>query len=1114
MMSDASSPRDPDHAPTPDDGLIKRIAALDDYVAGSGSRADLEAAAAADVDPHKLTDLVDTLLLLRQSAAADGALPALLPLEAPRRLGRYAITGKAGEGGFATVWEAFDPLLRRRVALKMLRPESLISATARRRFIREAEIASRLVHPHIVTIYEVGTDEGREFIAQEFCAGGTLAAWLASHPGPLAPRIAARIVLALARAVAYAHGEGVIHRDIKPANIVLSLVAGRATDEPLMPRAGDAEPPYCIVKLADFGLGKLADDDSDNPLTRLTRSGTSMGTPAWMAPEQIDPSLGAVGPATDVHSLGLVLDRLITGRVLRGGSTTAETYRQVLFDDVPSADTVARGVPRDLAAVCLACLARRPADRYATAANLADDLARWLEHRPTAARPLSPAGRAARSIMRRPWLVALAGGILVSSLAAGWATWERARVAGLARERQAALVRRDAAAEMRRSFEAVRAGNVAGALSHLEATRRLDPALASSLAGGWLMRRVHGEREIVVSPPPGTPAGQPRDLYSVTISPDGRSAAVAGADGGLRLIDRLDDGPGRSVVTVIQAHDEINDVSFSADGTHLATVGQDGVAKWWRRDATGLTAIGAARPADGALYAVAFTAGGDALAIGGEDRTIWLVPLAAGGQPRQLVEFEPPPGTSPEIESLVTLPAGLLAASCGDTVTVIDPVGGKVIRELEQLSRVNRKSVLGSLTVSPDGLRLMACGTDAQAHVWDIATGKLLLSLPDHPAWVQGCGFSPDGATLATGCRDGGIRIFAAESGRLLARFVGHVGRVWAVAFEPTGTLLSAGADGTVRRWDLRRSPTTALVREFDVPDQQLERLRPGPALATTPASRSVLAVSRAGSIWQVDLGEGVARRLALPDPGVFDIDYDIARLRLARSHLERIPLAIETFADDVAATPGTVPLPEKASPAKALVAWLPDGQLVVAIGSGTLYSLSADLGSSLPIAHLEDPVHAIVAAPAGKSRIAAAGRRTAVVPLPRGSGPVPRPLFIEIGEDSSACAWSPDGSTVAFGTRTGRVLLFDSRSGAPQGLLTAHERMIECLAFSQDGRVLIAADKDCIRISDVAALTTFDEFRPEWQILGMLVLPEDAGIVIAGGDSQARLAVAEFSAL
>jgi hypothetical protein len=327
-------------------------------------------------------------------------------------------------------------------------------------------------------------------------------------------------VRAIAGAVACAHDAGVVHRDIKPANVL--LVPAPPGSEPILV-AARPDDLGLSVKLGDFGLGKVHDEiDAADPLTQLTRTGARIGTPAWMAPEQVDRSVGAIGPATDVHALGLLLDRLLTGRSLRGGTTDTEIYRQVLIDEPASADRVVRGVPRDLAAVATKCLARQPADRYSTAADLAADLDHWLAGRPTRARPVSLLGHAARLVRRRPVVATLAAVALAALGSAAWVGLERSREVA---RREQEIRQQRGLEEIRRGFEALRAGNVAAAVEQLDKTRAVDSALADSLAGRWLARRTHGEREILLAPAAESGDGKrPRDLYSIALAPDGATA--------------------------------------------------------------------------------------------------------------------------------------------------------------------------------------------------------------------------------------------------------------------------------------------------------------------------------------------------------------------------------------------------------------------------------------------------------------------------------------------------------------------------------------------------------------------------------------------------------------
>jgi eukaryotic-like serine/threonine-protein kinase len=1121
-----SSAEPDDEQPTAE-AMVQRAAAFDDYLGGfadaipAGAEpapSALEAGPDDDLASGPLTGLLDTMLLLRQAAAADGVVPAAGPAPPPRAIGRHTILRLAGEGGFATVWEGFDTVLRRPVAVKLRRPELLLSESARRRFVREAEIAARLVHPHIVTIYEVGEDGGREFIAAEFCSGGSLAAWLERHPGPLDPRVAARLVQALAAAVAHAHAAGVIHRDIKPGNVLLAPAA--AGTEPLLPASADIGTSGLTTKLGDFGLGKLEDDGGQaDPLSQLTRTGTSIGTPAWMAPEQIDRGFGPIGPATDVHALGLLLYRLLTGRAAVGGRTDAETYRQVLLEEPVTADRIVRGVPRDLAAVTAKCLAKDPHDRYGSAEALAADLGRWLAGVPTLARPLSPAGRAARWVGRRPVVAGLAAVAVAASLAAGWAGLERMREAGRTAARETDLRRQRAGAELRRGFEALRAGNVAEAVGKLAATRELDAALVDSLAGRWLVRRTHGEREILLGDDPlgqaaAERAGPPRDLYSITLSTAGDTAAVAAADGRVHLLRGLDAAPS---ITTVQAHEEVNAVAFSPAGDLLATAGQDGRLRWWQVSDRGLEPAGELAIGAGPLYAVAFAPAGRMIATGGEDRVVRLLRLDSPAAPEDLIRLEPPPGTSPEIESALFVDEAQLAVSCGDLIVLVDVESGGVVREFERASGDNRKAVLGSLTLSRDGRRLMACGTDATAHVWDVATGKLVRSLPPHPAWVQGCDFSPDGTRLATACRDGGVRVFDAATGGLVNRLVGHVGRVWSITWEPAGSLLTAGADGTVRRWDPNLDFNAVATERVPVEGAGIFDLVPGPAAgAAGDEAERILALAQGDRIWAVDTTRREARPAGWPREGrLWQAAIDPGRRRIVVCSSESVPPQVFPLdSRSPAARPTAVNLPAGTDPKEAFAAWTSAGELVIRTLDGGLFCCPADLSPARRIGSLGGVVHRLALAPAGTPRVAAFGDEVAIWPLLRsGADPAAlgQPLVLPVSIETTAVAWSPDATVIACGTRTGEVRLFDAATGAPLGALAPHERKIERILFSPDGRIVVTADRDCVRISDASTLTSFDELRPGIEVAGLCLTADGARLVLAGGGDSARLFVMEL---
>lgn len=295
------------------------------------------------------------------------------PLSAPPlpEVAGYEILGVIGHGGMGVVYQARQRGLNRIVALKMVLAGANASPQQLARFRDEAEAVAQLAHPNIVQIYEIGEQAGCPFLVLEFVGGGSLAQHLDGTP--IAPRPAAELVLALARAVEHAHQRGIVHRDLKPANVLLLT---------------DGTP-----KIADFGLAKRADSDQAHTLT-----GTILGSPSYMAPEQAAGATDKIGPATDIYALGVILYELLTGRPPFRGATLIETIEQVREHEPAPLRTLAPKTPRDLETICLKCLEKVPLRRYATAEELAADLHAFLHGDPINAQSVTLLDQVARTI--------------------------------------------------------------------------------------------------------------------------------------------------------------------------------------------------------------------------------------------------------------------------------------------------------------------------------------------------------------------------------------------------------------------------------------------------------------------------------------------------------------------------------------------------------------------------------------------------------------------------------------------------------------------------------------------------------------------------------------------
>jgi eukaryotic-like serine/threonine-protein kinase len=328
-----------------------------------------------------------------QARATHGPLP---------RIDGYEFLSLLGSGGMGVVHKARHRRLDRIVAVKMVALGRRATPAEAACLEREALAVARLQHPNIVRVYEVGAVDGQPYFSMEYVDGGSLAEAIAGVPQP--PDASARLVCILAEAVAVAHASGVVHRDLKPANVLLTL---------------DGTP-----KIADFSLARRVDMPSG-----LTERESRVGTPSYMAPEQVTGEGDATGPGVDIYALGALLYELLTGRPPFRAETHAETLRQVVERQPAVPSSLNARVPRDLETICLTALAKEPTRRYPSALALAADLKRHLRGEPIAARRAGPLERLMRWARRKPAHATLAGmGALIAAASIAGATWYGATV--------------------------------------------------------------------------------------------------------------------------------------------------------------------------------------------------------------------------------------------------------------------------------------------------------------------------------------------------------------------------------------------------------------------------------------------------------------------------------------------------------------------------------------------------------------------------------------------------------------------------------------------------------------------------------------------------------------
>ncbi len=321
------------------------------------------------------------------------------------KVGNYQILEEIGRGGMGVIYRARQRHSRRIVALKRLLIHTADYTETLIRFRREAEAAASLDHPNILPIYEVSESDGVPFFSMKFAVGGSLRTGRTLFGDE--PRKAVTMLAKVARAVAHAHGQGILHRDLKPGNILLD---------------GKAEP-----LVSDFGLAKWIDATKD-----LTRTLSVFGTPGYIAPEQANSSAAALTPAADVYSLGAILFELLAGRPPFTGEHALSVIQQASVTAAPKLRSLKKSLDRDLETICARCLEREPSARYQTAAELADDLERWRDGRPIRARPVSPPVALWRWSRRNPPLALVAAACLCLGAAVIWlgvTRWEIEREA-------------------------------------------------------------------------------------------------------------------------------------------------------------------------------------------------------------------------------------------------------------------------------------------------------------------------------------------------------------------------------------------------------------------------------------------------------------------------------------------------------------------------------------------------------------------------------------------------------------------------------------------------------------------------------------------------------------
>lgn len=959
-----------------------------------------------------------------------------------RRVGRYELLAEIGRGGMGVVYRARQPGLDREVAVKVLASGPLAARGFVDRLRTEAAVLGRLHHPGIVTVHEVGVADGQPFLVMELVPGGSLAEQVAERPLP--PAAAAELVFQVALAIQHAHAAGVWHRDLKPGNILLGA---------------DGRP-----RVTDFGLAKLADTDSG-----LTHSGQALGTPGYLAPEQVDSSQHEIGPWTDVYALGAVLYHLLTGRPVFKAASVRETFHQTLASEPATPRALNPGVPADLEVICLKCLAKEPARRYPTAAALSEDLRRHLDGRPILARPISAPARLGRWGRRNPVLAsvsaALLAGAVGSLITVSW-LWRRAETQAEIATRTLAHLQRE------RVTDLLEADRVRPALSRLSELLRKNPTdrLAAARAVSALTWRNHPlpERHF---------AGHTAAVVMLEVNTNG-TIAVSGSRDGTARIWNLSEPALPPVVLTNSA--PLTVVRLSPDGRLVLTAGDDGAARLWDRHRGTLERMFMHA---GKISAAGFSPDGRHLLTAGEDGMVRVWAVTGDGEPVvcrmaeavYVARFDPSGGR-------------LVAGSRDSSAQIFDartglPLGPKLLHEQRVVDAA----------FSPDGRQVATASWDGHVKLWEAATGKLLAQPPGSSSWVICLAFSPDGDRLLYGGALASAHLWRPQDSPTAVQSWRHDQAVIATAFSPDGeSLLSVGQDGRVQVRDGEGRGLLTLP---------LTHAHPLTAAVFVHEGRRVLSADDQGGVMLWDIRPGTPSPVRLEHPQATRAEWSADGSRLLTAGDDRVARVWEVAT-------GRLVLATRPLSANLVSATLsPDGGHVLVTardGGNLLWSLQTGEVRELLPRHRRGMWHGLFSP---NSRLAATiswdgDARVWAVATGRESIP---PLSHEA--PLASVAFDPASRRLATGDRSGGVRLWDLETGAPVGMPLAHQDEVLSVEFSPDGRSLLTASLDrTVRLWEADSGRCRFVLKHDSGVARAAFSPEGRWIATAAKDRSVRL--------
>ncbi|MFO1041546.1 MAG: protein kinase [Planctomycetaceae bacterium] len=989
-----------------------------------------------------------------------------------RYLGDYELQSEVARGGMGVVFKARQTSLNRIVALKMILAGTFASDEEVKRFYLEAEAAAQLDHPGIVPIYEVGQYEGHHYFSMGFVDGTSLASRLMN--GPLPPLEAAELVRQVAEAVQYAHSKGVIHRDLKPGNILI--------DQKGVPR------------VTDFGLAKRLESGSE-----LTGTGQVLGTPSYMPPEQAAGQMSAVGPLSDVYSLGAILFCTLTGRPPFQSANPIDTLLQVQRQEPVSLRSLNEKIPTDLETIALKCLDKSPARRYASAQDLADELNRFLGGHPIQARPVGRIERLWRWALRNQAVasllllvvVTLVSGTIISSFYAARATAhafdlaeETKRANSHAKSEKENAIKAEMNARLanenaqREREQRIRADNNAelekqqrdrADKREREARRGLYASHMNLAQAAWENGQVGRVLQLLAMHGPGTASDEfrsvewhywkrlchadrltldvPRGMCNVAYSPDGKRIASAGIWDEKPAIKVWEVATGRELMSIDAGHGT-RFVAFHPSKEQLASTGYGKKTVIWNlitgqpvRELKGEPFIGAC---------LAYSTDGSKLIVGGSNikspGTSAVAKLWDSESGSTLRSFE---GHSGEITSVAISPNEKWIATVGildHQVKIWDATSGVELRTLRRSSPATLNHATGGVAFSPNGA-LIAAGMGKGVVLWDATNDLELRSIPLDGGFVTSVVFSPDGSEVAASTYDQTIEVCKVSNGESVRKFLGHTEIVTSVVFSPDGrNIATSSSDGTVKFWDRDDQSHETLSTVFG-----LQR-----SVSFSPDGSLVAGASH--EHW-VNVIDTVTRRSFRTLYGHTGYVRGIAWSPRGNQIVTGADDATVIVWDVLSAARIAI-LKGHSKPVNG-VAFSPNADYVASAGDDNLvilWGVAAQQAKWTFRGHSKQ-VNSVAFSPDGHLLLSA-GRDGLAKVWSVATGEVVADLKGHSG-DVTCAVFSPDGHHIVSAGRDKTAKVWDSATGSLTMTISGHTKSLDGVAFSPDGRRIVTTSDD-----------------------------------------------------